>query len=405
MVSPQFVCERIGLEGEERGIFLIRRLATCARLIENGELKDAGFGLKDMAGFVSADGDPMQRLATYFKMALSYRLIKSIRHVPQVLCFTNPWSTLEQQHARKLFFEYLPFLKFAYLITNQAIVEAMQRESKFHIIVLNAWNAAQWSNLLHTLKEQRKGTNTLQLLKITGIHENKEVLQEMESQLIQEAKNLNIPFEFYSIARQLEELSIEDFPVHPEEPIAISSVLHLHSLLAVDNDHHQVSPNDSDLPLKLRRFLSVLWKLHPRLMIITEQESDNNGSSLTDRLDEALNFYAALFDGLEANNVLKERAMKRIMLERMLLGEEIKNIIACDGADRKERHGKFLKTWRPSLELAEFIRVPIDYEKMLEVTKPLVQSYGPAYKLLENNQCLFTCWKNRPLYSISAWRF
>ncbi|KAK4285419.1 hypothetical protein QN277_002119 [Acacia crassicarpa] len=138
-------------------------------------------------------------------------------------------------------------------------------------------------------------------------------------------------------------------------------------------------------------------------MVIAEQESDNKGPSLTDRLDKALNFYAALFDCLEAN-VSKAKAVERIMLEKMLLGKEMMKIIGCDGVDRKERHGKFLKTWRPLLELAGFVRIPMDYDRMLQATRPL-QSYGNGYKLLDFNQCLFTCWNDLPLFSISAWRF
>ncbi|XP_028789890.1 scarecrow-like protein 3 [Neltuma alba] len=390
-----------GLKGEDRGIFLIRHLAICAKCIEDGDFKNAGIALKDIACVSSLDGDTMQRLATFFEMAFSYRLIKQIRHVPGVFnCLKFPWSTSERQYARKLFFDFLPFLKFSYLITNQAILEAMGEEPVFHIIDLSASNAAQWVYLLQTLKEQHQGSR-LPLVKITMIHENKDILEKMGFELIQKAQKMNFPFELYAIVGQLENICFETLPhLKPGEPIAISSVLILHSLLAVDD---QVSP-DSDVLLKMRQFLIQLWKLHPRLMVITEQESDNNGPSLTDTLDKALNFYAALFDCLEAN-VPKEREIERIMVERMILGEEIKNMVACDGVDRKERHGKFLKTWRPSLQLAEFRRVSMNYERMLQVTTPLMQNYGPGYKLIENNQCLFTCWNDLPLYSISAWRY
>ncbi|XP_054817043.1 GRAS family protein TF80-like [Prosopis cineraria] len=391
---------------ECRGSFLPRLLATCAKYTETLDLNNASAALENIASVASPDGDPMQRVATYFNKGLAYRLVKNIHGVSEALHVSNPLPTLEQQYARKLFVDFCPFLNFSYLITNQAIVEAMEREQVFHIIDLNACDATQWIYLLHTLKEQRQG-DQLPFLKITGIHENKEVLEQMGFQLIQEAQKISIPFHFYPIVSQLETLCFEKLPLKPGEPLAISSVLHLHSLLAVDD---QITP-DSVLPPnpsqcvspKMRWFLSSLFKLQPRLMVITEQESDNNGPSLTDRLDKALNFYAALFYCLEAN-VPKEKAAERILLEKMLLGEEIKNIIACDGVERKERHVKFLKTWCPSLELAGFMRVPMDYERMLQITRPL-QSYGSGYKLLDFNQCLFTCWNDLPLFSISAWRF
>lgn len=149
-------------------------------------------------------------------------------------------------------------------------------------------------------------------------------------------------------------------------------------------------------------FLNKLWKLQPKLMVITERESTSNGFTLKDRLETTLNFYGTLFECLEAN-VPKAKSGERIILERMLLGEEIKNIIACEGSERKERHEK-VETWIPWLELAGFRRFPISYERMLQATRPL-QSYGRGYKLLHHNHCLFICWNDRPLYTVSAWRF
>ncbi|XP_054817060.1 GRAS family protein TF80-like [Prosopis cineraria] len=362
---------------ERRGRYLPRVQATFARFTEIRDFNNASAALENTVSVASPDGDPMQMVVTYSNKGLAYRLVK------------NPLPTLEQQYDRKLFIDFCPFLKFSYLITNQAIVEAMKREQVFHIIDLNACDATQWIYLLHTLKEQRQGDQLL-IIKITGIHKNKDVLEQIEFQLIQEAQKMNIPLHFSPIVSQLEKLCFEKLPLKPGEPLAISSILHLHSLLAVDD---QISP-DSVLPPnslhcvspKMRWFLSSLWKLQPKLMVITEKESDNNGHSLTDRLDKALNFYTPLFDCLEAS-VPKEKAEERIILERMLLGEEIiiKNIIIGDGFDRKERHGKFLKTWHPLLDLAGFRRVPIDYETMLQVTRPL-QSYGSGYKLLDFNQ-------------------
>ncbi|XP_054817061.1 GRAS family protein TF80-like [Prosopis cineraria] len=408
-VSPSIDSPRQDLKDmnvEERALYLVHLLKTCARHTEDGQFKKASAGLECIASVAAPDGDPMQRLATYFLDGLAYRLVKNIRGVPEALNLSNPLSTLAQQYARKLFFEFCPFLKFSYLISNQTIVEAMEGEQVIHIIDLNACDAGQWISLLHSLKEQRQGS-PLPYVKITGIHENKGVLEQMRIQLIEESEKMSIPLDFYPIESQLEKLCFDKLPVKPGELLAVSSVLQLHSLLAVED---QISP-DSVLPPnpsqfdspKMRWFLSSLWKLKPRLMVITEQESDNNGPSVTDRLDKALNFYAALFHCLEGN-VPKARAIERIMMERMLLGEEIKNIITCDGVDRKERHGKFSNTWHPWLKLAGFKRVPLHYERMLQVTRPL-QSYGRGYKLLENNQCLLTCWNDLPLYSISAWRF
>jgi hypothetical protein len=47
-------------------------------------------------------------------------------------------------------------------------------------------------------------------------------------------------------------------------------------------------------------FLSALWSLSPKVLVLAEQEASHNAPALTDRFVEALSHYAALFDCLEA---------------------------------------------------------------------------------------------------------
>jgi len=75
----------------------------------------------------------------------------------------------------------------------------------------------------------------LPVLKITGIHEKKEILEEVATQLRVEAKNLNFHLQFNSIVRTMERLDLEEMSVVKGEPLAISSVLQLLTLLATDD--------------------------------------------------------------------------------------------------------------------------------------------------------------------------
>jgi len=270
------------------------------------------------------------------------------------------------------------------------------------------------------------------------------VLELMAHRLNQEAEKLDIGFQFNPIVSKLENLDIESLRVKTGEALAISSVLQLHSLLAFDDEklrrnsslawrslnpfHLQMNPltfgdflerdvanfygqsqdsASSSSPLsfassaKMRSFLNALRGLSPKLMVVTEQESNHNAHSLMERVTEALNFYAALFDCLESP--VSRASMERQKVEKMLFGEQIKNIIACEGLERKERHEK-LEKWIPRLELAGFGRVPLSYHGMLQATR-LLQSYGyDGYKIKEEKGCLIICWQNTPLFSISAWR-
>ncbi|KAJ1378600.1 hypothetical protein SESBI_47686 [Sesbania bispinosa] len=428
------------MNGEERAKYLTHILNACSRFIESGSIMNADTALDYIAHSASPDGDAMQRVATYVSEGLAFQMLKNLQGVPKALSLPRTLSTSEELLARNLFFQLYPFLKIAYVITSHAIAEAMEGEEVIHIIDLSASDTAQWICLMQRLNERQK---KLLLLKITGIHENKEVLEQMDLHLRVEAGKCNFKFQFNSIVSTLANLDLGSLPVVKGEPLAISSVLQLHSLLATDDpmvcstsrntpsepmnqktfgevlgkQNFNLGPDSSLLQLsmcgssqKMGCFLDGLSKLQPRLVVITEQESNVNGSSLTERVDKAVDFYVSMFNCLESTvamfNCLEltdsETVVKRNILERTLLGEEIKNIVACEGVERKERHEK-LETWIPRLEFAGFVRVPISYDWMMQAKKEL-HGYGNGYKLLQENKCLFVCWNDKPLFSVSVWK-
>lgn len=232
------------------------------------------------------------------------------------------------------------------------------------------------------------------------------------------------------------------------EALAISSVLQLHTLLANDdellrkksplastnangvinlqktlqrnqgtfgdlvekelvNGYSQSHDSVSSSPLsfnssaRMDSFLNALWGLSPKVMVVSEQDSNHNGSTVLERLSESLYFYAALFDCLEST--LPRTSPERLKVEKMLFGEEIKNIIASEGMERKRRHEK-LEKWIQRLDLAGFGSVPLSYYGMLQARR-LLQSYScDGYMIKEENGRLMVCWQDRSLFSVSAWR-
>ncbi|KAM1256034.1 hypothetical protein ACFX1Q_030198 [Malus domestica] len=166
-------------------------------------------------------------------------------------------------------------------------------------------------------------------------------------------------------------------------------------------DSTSSSPLSLTPSAKLDSFLNAFWGLTPKVMVITEQDSNHNGSTLMERLLESLYLYAALFDCLEST--MLRTSLERLKVEKMLFGEEIKNIIACEGSERTERHEK-LDKWIQRLDLAVFGNVPLSYYEMLQA-KRMLQSYGcDGYRMREENGCVLISWQDRPLFSMSAWR-
>ncbi|XP_030532215.1 scarecrow-like protein 3 [Rhodamnia argentea] len=430
---------------EDRGLWLIRYLVGCANLVAAGSVEDANLYLEQISHLASPDGDAMQRIAAYFTEALADRILKGWPALHKALNSTKISLVSEEILVKRLFFELCPFLKLAYVITNQAILEAMEGEKMVHIIDLNSFEPAQWINLLQSLKARPEGPPHL---RITGVNEQKEVLDQMAFRLTEEAEKLDIPFQFNPVVCKLENLDLESLR-KTGEALAISSVLQLHTVLAADDEtqrrtspsasnssnssHRQrvlhmkqrtlgewlqkevvplycaspdsasaSSPLSCNLSPKMGSFLTSLWGLSPKLMVITEQESNHNGATLMERYVDALYFYGSLFDCLEST--VPRASVERQKVEKLLFGEEIKNIIASEGIQRKERHEK-LEKWISRLELAGFGKVSLSYNGLLQAGM-LLQSCGyDGYNLKEENGCFFLCWHDKPLFSVSAWRF
>ncbi|PSR86801.1 Scarecrow-like protein [Actinidia chinensis var. chinensis] len=432
------------LKSEERGLYLIHLLLACANHVATGSLENANITLDQISQLASPDGDTMQRIASYFNEALAERILKNWPGIYKALHSTRISLVSEEILVRKLFYESFPFLKVAFVITNQAIIEAMEGEKMVHIIDLNAAEPAQWRALLQDLSARPEGPPHL---RITGVHQKKEVLEQMAHILTEEAEKLDIPFQFNQIVSKLEDIDIEKLRVKTGEALAISSVLQLHTLLANDDellrkkslvtpknanglnlqrslqmnqgtlgellekdlvngyspshDSASSSPLSLNASLRMDSFLNALWGLSPKVMVVMEQDSNHNGSTLMERLSESLYFYAALFDCLEST--LPRTSLERLKVEKMLFGEEIKNIISCEGSERKRRHEK-LEKWIQRLDLAGFGSVPLSYYSVLQARR-LLQSYScDGYRIKEENGCVMVYWQDRALFSVSAWR-
>ncbi|XP_009627602.1 scarecrow-like protein 3 [Nicotiana tabacum] len=430
------------LKSEERGLYLIHLLLTCANHVAAGNLENANIALDQISQLASPKGDTMQRIASYFAEALADRILRSWPGIYKALHSTKLSIVSEDILVKKMFFEYFPFLKVASLITNQAIIEAMEGEKMVHIVDLNASEPLQWRALLQDLRARPEGPPHL---RITGVHQQKEVLEQIAHVLTEEAEKLDIPFQFHQVVSKLENLDVEKLRVKTGEALAISSVMQLHTLLAHDDEPQKKSPlgfkhlnglhlqrallNQNTLgdllekettnvfspgnesasssplsptaPAKIDGFLYALWGLSPKVMVVTEQDSNHNGTTLMERLSESLYFYAALFDCLEFT--LQRTSLERLKVEKMLFGEEIKNIVACEGVERKERHEK-LDKWFQRFDGASFRNVPLSYYAMLQARR-LLQSYScEGYKIKEENGCVVICWQDRVLFSVSAWR-
>uniref|UniRef100_A0A0D9VA70 Uncharacterized protein n=1 Tax=Leersia perrieri TaxID=77586 RepID=A0A0D9VA70_9ORYZ len=401
------------LRSDERGLCLIHLLLNCAAAASSGRLDAANAALEHIATLAAPDGDAMQRVAAAFAEALARRALRAWPGLCRGLLLPRSSPTpAESAAARRHFLDLCPFLRLAGAAANQSILESMESEKIVHVIDLGgaADGAAQWVELLHLLAARPEGPPHLRL---TSVHPHKDLLSQSAMALTKEAERLDIPFQFNPVVSPLDSLDLESLRVKTGEALAVFSSLQLHSLLATDDDStittvaagekDRRSPESGISPSTSRTdaFLTAIWGLSPKVFVITEQEASHNSGNLTERFVEALNYYAALFDCLESGAA--RGSVERARVERWMLGEEIKNIVACDGGERRERHER-LDRWARRMEGAGFGRVPLSYYALLQARR-VAQGLGcDGFKVREEKGSFFLCWHDRALFSVSAWR-
>ncbi|CAA6662106.1 unnamed protein product [Spirodela intermedia] len=408
------------MKSDERGIFLIHLLLNCANYVAAGDLEHANACLEHIALLgASPDGDTMQRIAALFTDALARRLLRSswpgifraITTTAGVGGATTaaPSPASAALLARRHFFDLCPFLKLSYVIANQAILEAMEGEHVIHLIDLHAADPSPWIALLQALSRRQRAPPTSASPALPPLRRGREARRAFPVQ----------PRRLQARGSRHAERSLR---VKTGEAVAVCSILQLHRLLAPDAYRKPSSPSRSSAlrsgdsgvssapsppcSTRMDAFLAALWGLAPKVMVVVEQESDHNGGSLVERFTEALNYYAALFDCLEsAAAAAGGRGEERARVERALFGEEMRDIVATEGAERRERHER-LERWLRRMDCAGFLRVPLSYYALLQARRLLQQGYtgcGGYGVRDEAGGCHALCWQDRALFSVSAW--
>ncbi|EEE55838.1 hypothetical protein OsJ_04450 [Oryza sativa Japonica Group] len=201
------------------------------------------------------------------------------------------------------------------------------------------------------------------------------------------AEGLGMYLEFRGINRGLESLHIDDLGVDADEAVAINSVLELHSVVKESRG-------------ALNSVLQTIRKLSPRAFVLVEQDAGHNAPFFLGRFMEALHYYAALFDALDA--ALPRYDARRARVEQFHFGAEIRNVVGCEGAARVERHER-ADQWRRRMSRAGFQSVPI---KMAAKAREWLDENagGDGYTVADEKVCLVLGWKGKPVIAASCWK-
>lgn len=372
------------VDTQETGVRLVHALMACAEAVQKENHKLADTLVKHIGVLAASQAGAMRKVASYFAQALA-------RRIYGIFPDTVDSSLNDVLHMH--FYESCPYLKFAHFTANQAILEAFATAGRVHVVDFGLKQGMQWPALMQALALRPGGPPTFRL---TGIGppqpDNSDALQQVGWKLAQLAQTIGVQFEFRGfVCNSLADLDPNMLEIRPGEAVAVNSVFELHRMLA--------------RPGSIDKVMGTIKKLNPKIVTIVEQEANHNGPVFVDRFTEALHYYSSLFDSLEgAASTGSDSSGQDVVMTEVYLGEQICNVVACEGVDRVERH-ETLVQWRTRMGSAGFDPVHLGSNAFKQASMLLALfAGGDGYRVEENNGCLMLGWHTRPLIATSAWK-
>ncbi|GAA0146519.1 hypothetical protein Leryth_026975 [Lithospermum erythrorhizon] len=368
-------------------------LVLCAEAVSEGDIAPAEILMNALEPKVSVSGEPLQRLAAYMLEGIRAKLLSSGSIIYKKLKCGEPTS-LELMSSMGLLYNRCPYIKFAYWSTNVIISEAMENESRIHIIDFCIGQGSQWVFLMQSLAKRLGGAP---FIRITGVDDSQSEqargggLELVGQKLAKVAESCGVPFAFHAAGTSGCEVKRENLFIEHGEAVAVNFAYTLHHM---PDESVDSTNNHRD------RLLRLVKSLSPKVVTLVEQESNTNTAPFFQRFRETLDYYTAMFESIDAGAARDDK--HRISAEEHCVARDIVNLIACEGAERVERHEPFGK-WRMRLRMAGFTQCPLSPAVHNTITE-LLTEYSKNYRLEANDGALFLGWKYRALATCSAWR-
>ncbi|KAG7605326.1 Scarecrow-like transcription factor PAT1 [Arabidopsis thaliana] len=368
-------------------------LVSCAKAMSENDLMMAHSMMEKLRQMVSVSGEPIQRLGAYLLEGLVAQLASSGSSIYKALNRCPEPASTELLSYMHILYEVCPYFKFGYMSANGAIAEAMKEENRVHIIDFQIGQGSQWVTLIQAFAARPGGPPRI---RITGIDDMTSAyargggLSIVGNRLAKLAKQFNVPFEFNSVSVSVSEVKPKNLGVRPEEALAVNFAFVLHHM----PDESVSTENHRD------RLLRMVKSLSPKVVTLVEQESNTNTAAFFPRFMETMNYYAAMFESIDVT--LPRDHKQRINVEQHCLARDVVNIIACEGADRVERH-ELLGKWRSRFGMAGFTPYPLS-PLVNSTIKSLLRNYSDKYRLEERDGALYLGWMHRDLVASCAWK-
>lgn len=383
---------------EEAGFELISLLLACLEAISLKNIPAINHFISKLGELASPRGDSsISRLAAYYTEALALRVS---RIWPNIFQISTPreLNQMEEENgtALRLLNQATPIPKFIHFTSNEILLRSFEGKDRVHIIDFDIKQGLQWPSFFQSLASRN---NPPSHVRITGVGESKQDLIETGARLSGFAESLNLEFEFHPVVDRLEDVRLWMLHVKEGETVGINCLLQLHKMLYDGTGG------------ALKDFFGLIRSTNPSIIVVAEQESEHNDNILERRVSNSLKYYSAIFDCIDS--VFPLQNSNRVKIEESF-GREIRNIIACEGLERFERHVEFDRWWKSMVELGRFRNVEINEREFLQsqmILKMYQHPYGPNSFKVEKRRSdgggaatgITLTWSDQPLYTVSAW--
>ncbi|CAL5059723.1 unnamed protein product [Urochloa decumbens] len=386
---------------------------ACAGLLHRGDANAARRAAGEILSASDPRGDSADRLAHHFARALARRADDhkpgeadaATDAPPPVFTAAAPSAT-----AYLAYNQIAPFLRFAHLTANQAILDAAAAASatggtrrRLHIVDLDAAHGVQWPPLLQAIADRADPDLGPPEVRITGAGPDPDVLLRTGDRLRAFASSLNLPFRFHPLhlpftTAAADPTASAGLELHPDETLAVNCVLFLHKL-----------GGDAEIAA----FLSWVKSMNPAVVTIAEREEssiiggggggDCPEEDLRRRVAAAMDYYAAVFDALEAT--APPGSADRLAVEHEVLGREIDAAVAAAPGGGRAPRPRGFEAWAASARGAGLTPRPLSGFAVSQARLLLRLHYpSEGYVAEEARGACFLGWQTRPLMSVSSWQ-
>ncbi|OAY73107.1 Scarecrow-like protein 28 [Ananas comosus] len=378
---------------ESEGLGLLNLLTSCVEAIGAGNHEAVNYLLARLGEQASPKGTPIHRVVAYFTEAVALRVAKLWPHIFSITSPRELTDHLEDEEndaiALRLLNHVSPIPKFLHFTCNERLLRAFEGKERVHIVDFDIKQGLQWPSLFQSLASRPQPPAHV---RITGVGECRQELLNTGVRLSRFAEALNLPFEFHAVTDRLEDVRLWMLHVKRDECVAVNCMLVMHKLLYDETGS------------ALMDFLGLIRSVKPEVVLTAEQEADHNDERWELRLGKSVQYYSAVFDSLDLC-LASDSPAARAKIEQMF-AREIRNLVACEGDERFERHERFSK-WIKKMEDGGYRSAGIGEREIVQSQLILRMYASDKYSVEKRgegvSEGLSLRWVDQPLYTVSAW--